>query len=320
MVGCAVPEATSPAAGGRGAFRHELLSLILASAALVALLYLAPPTIFDSEDYVKLHAINRAYRVRSLLAGHLPLWNPHVGLGRPFLADVETAAFYPPNLLYLFLEPHLCLTLLLVGHTALLLWGWLRLGRYLGVDGPAGWMTGMAFAASGAVVGTHTQGPDSLRRRDRLAAADLRLGRPAAGRLVRAWRGRPGARSRPAGSSAAIRRSAWLTWFALAVFLAARGASRPAPAGGGARSPPDWAVWRWPWRGPWPSPRSSSCPSPSSSARATERALPSASPPAGPWNGCSGHRSSSPRGPARPSSSARASTWAPCSRSPAWRG
>lgn len=226
MVGCAVPEAASPRAGGRGAVRHELLSLILASAALVTLLYLAPPTIFDSEDYVKLHAINRAYRVRSLLAGSLPLWNPHVGLGRPFLADVETAAFYPPNLLYLVLEPHLCLTLLLVAHTALLLWGWLRLGRYLGVDGPAGWMTGLAFAASGAVVGTIHKG--LIPYGDAIAWLPLIF--LLAIRLQDGW---------SAGGAAALGlglglqllcghpQIAWLTWFGLGVFLVARGVSRP---------------------------------------------------------------------------------------------
>jgi len=36
----------------------------------------------------------------------------------------------------------------------LLLLGWFRLARSLGVDIPAAWLTGVAFAASGAVVGT----------------------------------------------------------------------------------------------------------------------------------------------------------------------
>jgi hypothetical protein len=222
MVGCAVPEAAPPRAEGRGAFRREVLSLVLASAALVTLLYLAPPTIFDSEDYVKLHSINRAYRVRSLLAGRLPLWNPHVGLGRPFLADVETAGFYPPNLLYLVLDPHLCLLLLLVAHTALLLWGWLRLGRYLGVDGPAAWMTGLAFAASGAVVGTIHKG--LIPYGD--AIAWLPLVFLLAIRLQDAWSAR-----RVAALALGLGlqllcghpQIAWLTWFALGVLLAARG-------------------------------------------------------------------------------------------------
>ena len=35
--------------------------------------------------------------------GVLPLWNPHVLLGVPFLAEPQTALFYPPNWLYHFL-------------------------------------------------------------------------------------------------------------------------------------------------------------------------------------------------------------------------
>jgi len=226
MVGCAVPEAASPGAGGRDAVRRELLSLILASAALVTLLYLAPPTIFDSEDYVKLHSINRAYRVRSLLGGHLPLWNPYVGLGRPFLADAETAAFYPPNLLYLVLEPHLCLTLLLIAHTGLLLWGWLRLGRYLGLDGAAAWMTGLGFAASGAVVGTIHKG--LIPYGDAIAWLPLIF--LLAIRLQDGWSvGGVGALALALGLQILCGHPqiAWLTWFGLAVFLAARASSRP---------------------------------------------------------------------------------------------
>jgi hypothetical protein len=223
MVGCAVSEAASPGAGGRGAARRELLFLILASAALVTLLYLTPPTIFDSEDYVKLHAINRAYLVKSLLAGRVPLWNPHVGLGRPFLADIETAAFYPPNLLYLILEPHLCLTLLLVAHTALLLRGWLRLGRYLGLERPAACMTGVAFAASGAVVGVIHKG--QIPYGDAIAWVPLLFF--LAARLQDRWSTR-GAAALALGLGLQVLcghpQIAWLTWFALALFLGVRGA------------------------------------------------------------------------------------------------
>ncbi len=48
---------------------------IAASAAFVSLAYLTPPSIFESEDYVKLHSLNREFLVQALWAGHLPLWN-----------------------------------------------------------------------------------------------------------------------------------------------------------------------------------------------------------------------------------------------------
>jgi hypothetical protein len=214
--------------GGRGAGREPLF-LIVASAALVTLLYLLPPTIFESEDYVKLHAINRAYLVRSVLAGRLPLWNPHVGLGRPFLADIETAAFYPPNLLYLVLEPHLCLTVLLIAHTALLLWGWLRLGRLLGMDGPAAWLAGLAFAGSGAVVGTIHKG--LIPYGDAIAWAPLLFLLGA--RLQDGFSARRAA-SLALGLGVQVLcghpQIAWLTWFGLALFLTARGLAGAAPS------------------------------------------------------------------------------------------
>ncbi|MBN1286987.1 MAG: YfhO family protein [Anaerolineae bacterium] len=48
-----------------------------------------------------------AYRfsARELHAGRLPLWNPHLHGGRPFIADNQSAFFYPPNLLLFLLAP-----------------------------------------------------------------------------------------------------------------------------------------------------------------------------------------------------------------------
>ncbi|MBN1310816.1 MAG: YfhO family protein [Anaerolineae bacterium] len=40
-----------------------------------------------------------AYQAERLLSGEIPLWNPYNYGGHPFLADVQTAVFYPPRLL-----------------------------------------------------------------------------------------------------------------------------------------------------------------------------------------------------------------------------
>jgi hypothetical protein len=45
------------------------------------------------------------FAAASLHAGSLPLWNPHLYGGVPFLADMQTGLFYPPNLLLFFLAP-----------------------------------------------------------------------------------------------------------------------------------------------------------------------------------------------------------------------
>jgi hypothetical protein len=45
------------------------------------------------------------FAAASLHAGTLPLWNPHLYGGAPFLADMQTGLFYPPNLLLFLLAP-----------------------------------------------------------------------------------------------------------------------------------------------------------------------------------------------------------------------
>ena len=47
------------------------------------------------------------YAAESLRRGIIPLWNPHLYLGTPFLADNQTAVFYPINLLFYVLTPEL---------------------------------------------------------------------------------------------------------------------------------------------------------------------------------------------------------------------
>lgn len=54
------------------------------------------------------------YQIEQLRKGVLPLWNPLVGCGAPFLADIETAVFNPARLLLLFLEPMRSWNLLIV--------------------------------------------------------------------------------------------------------------------------------------------------------------------------------------------------------------
>jgi hypothetical protein len=45
------------------------------------------------------------FAAASLWAGELPLWQPHLYSGAPFLADMQTGLFYPPNLLLFLLAP-----------------------------------------------------------------------------------------------------------------------------------------------------------------------------------------------------------------------
>ncbi len=46
-----------------------------------------------------------AYQAARLQDGALPLWNPYANGGHPFLADTQSAVFYPPRLLAIYLSP-----------------------------------------------------------------------------------------------------------------------------------------------------------------------------------------------------------------------
>jgi hypothetical protein len=45
-----------------------------------------------------------AYQAERLTAGEVPLWNPYANAGHPFLADTQSAVFYPPRLLAIYLS------------------------------------------------------------------------------------------------------------------------------------------------------------------------------------------------------------------------
>ncbi|MFQ6058155.1 MAG: YfhO family protein [Anaerolineae bacterium] len=59
------------------------------------------------------------FAARSLRAGQVPLWNPYLYSGAPFVADIQSGIFYPPNLLAFLLTPELTyrtMELLAVAH------------------------------------------------------------------------------------------------------------------------------------------------------------------------------------------------------------
>jgi hypothetical protein len=205
--------------------RREWVLLPLLGAAFVALVYLTPPlTMFEAWDFRVLHLINKRYAVERILAGHLPLWNPYVGLGRPFLADLETAVFYPPNVAYLALDPSSASYLLVALHCALAFGGMLRLGRHLGAGPLVSAVGAFCYAASAPLVGRLLAGQApyvqascylpllfflAARLQDEPTAR--RLAALAAGLGLQLLCGHP--------------QISWITWLGIAGFLAGRGAS-----------------------------------------------------------------------------------------------
>jgi len=95
----------------------------------------------------------------TLLAGHLPLWNPLVGMGAPLLANYQSALFYPPTWIYFFLYLGGGLITMARGQALLtalhLIWagiGMARLVERLELSKLAQAISGLAFSLSGYLV------------------------------------------------------------------------------------------------------------------------------------------------------------------------
>ncbi|HET6899349.1 MAG TPA: hypothetical protein VFK70_13415, partial [Vicinamibacteria bacterium] len=69
----------------------------------------------DLSDNVLYYLPSRAYAAASIREGRIPLWNPFILAGTPFLANGESGLFSPLNVLFLLFRPALAL-----GYTAAL--------------------------------------------------------------------------------------------------------------------------------------------------------------------------------------------------------
>ena len=94
----------------------------------------------------------RVFYARSMSAGCIPLWNPHQFCGAPFLANGQSAVLYPPNLLFLLVDPITAFTLLAVLHMFLAASFTYALLRELGAGELGGVTAGVVFAFSAFVV------------------------------------------------------------------------------------------------------------------------------------------------------------------------
>jgi hypothetical protein len=77
---------------------------LLAIAALGAPLFSAETLLSDrTTDLAAQFLYARAFGFGEMARGNLPLWNPYIYGGMPFLGDFQSALLYPPNLIFLFL-------------------------------------------------------------------------------------------------------------------------------------------------------------------------------------------------------------------------
>jgi hypothetical protein len=119
------------------------IALLLALVISTVLLGMQPP-ITQGLDYQLGHQFYKFYLHDSIRTGELPLWNPYVALGRPFLADPEAAVFYPPNWVFIVLPEIPALYLFLTFHFWLAGFFFIKLGRQWAA--PRGVAIGLAVA------------------------------------------------------------------------------------------------------------------------------------------------------------------------------
>ena len=132
--------------------RIENLVTTLAATLLVAVLYFTSPSLFQAIDYVLFYRPNFQFLIDALHAGEWPLWNPYIGLGRPYLADLQNAVFYPPLYLLLFGQAP-GLAMLVWSHVLLAVFGMRTLSRALGMTRWVSVLIAFSFVASIALTG-----------------------------------------------------------------------------------------------------------------------------------------------------------------------
>jgi hypothetical protein len=90
------------------------------------------------------------YRNAVLRTGHVPLWNPYLFMGVPFLANSQAGVLYPPNWLLIPFSAPIAIKIAIVSHIV-----WAAIGMYvfarrsLGVTILSSTLAGLVFALGG---------------------------------------------------------------------------------------------------------------------------------------------------------------------------
>ena len=109
----------------------------------------APWSYADIGDLVTFFYPARAFIAQSLKQGVLPLWNPLLLSGEPFLATAQSSLFYPPNVLYYLLPVATAWTASLVVRMFLAALFMTMFVRSIGASKTGSILSGIVFASSG---------------------------------------------------------------------------------------------------------------------------------------------------------------------------
>lgn len=96
----------------------------------------------------------RAYAAQVVQSGRIPLWNPYLFLGAPFLANPQAGVFYPLNLALLWLPAPKIVAWSVVLHVAMAaVFAYLYARHSLRLSIPAAFLAAAAFAFGGLISG-----------------------------------------------------------------------------------------------------------------------------------------------------------------------
>src|SRR5919199_1507187 len=94
----------------------------------------------------------RLFAAAALREGHLPLWNPYIYFGAPFLANQQSAVFYPLHVLFLFLRTTQAMNWSVALHLFLAAYFAYLAGRHVaGLDAASATVAGALYGLSGFV-------------------------------------------------------------------------------------------------------------------------------------------------------------------------
>jgi len=94
----------------------------------------------------------RQVAVEQIRAGQWPLWNPYLGAGTPLAANLQTAAFYPPNAIFLLMPVERAFGWGLALHVVMAGLFTYYLGRTLGLSPFGALVSGLAYGLGGFIV------------------------------------------------------------------------------------------------------------------------------------------------------------------------
>jgi len=124
----------------------------LVAAVWVGLVMLGSFTPLDGYDWIRVHVFYKSVYASAVWGGEWTEWNPAVMMGRPLLADIEGAFFYPLNVVFL-LGSGIGALLGMWLHAVILIRGCLRLGDVLGVGRGGAWFLALSLLMGAPLLG-----------------------------------------------------------------------------------------------------------------------------------------------------------------------